>query len=262
MMLRSAVLALVALTSTAALAEDAPLPSPSIPDRGANAERMFPLGLSPVTHETRWHADTAGRASSAGSSAFRISQSVEMVPLNRLTVGVALEMRQAGTTDLNPEATVKYQFLDQASAGVNLAAGLKYKQVGFVSSGAAVGGDGEVEGIVSASRSFGLVVAMANAVVGTGIAEPDVDVEAFAGVGARFLKDGFVGLNGQGKWILGDAGEEIVAAGGRPSEYLGGLVVAYRFGGLLEASLLGGYLSPKGTTPAGPLAMAKLGLSF
>jgi len=219
----------------------------------ANAERLFPQGLSPVTNDTLFHSNSAGRASNAGGGAFRLSQRIDVAPVQSLTVSVGMEYRSNG--DLNPEVTAKYQLFDQRTSGFNGAAALKYKAVGLDPGGS------EMEGILAASRSFGPLVLMANAVVGRGLVDGDMDAELVLGVGTRVLGSGFVGLNGQAKLQLGEAADATAAAGGRPSEFLGGLVAAARFG-FVEASLLAGYLSPIGTAPSGPLGLGRVGLSF
>ncbi len=223
--------------------------SPSL----ANAERLFPQGLSPITNDTAFYSRTSSRASNAGGGAFRVSEQIDLSMVPALTLGVGFEYRATGES--TPEVTAKYQFLRADTAGVNAAAALKYKMVGLNPSGS------EAEAILAVSRSFGPVVAMVNGVVGRGLVEPDMDAEIVAGVGTRFLKSGFVGLNGQAKFLIGAPAEEVLAAGGRPTELLGGAFVGYRFG-IVEASALAGFLSPIGTAPAGPMALCTLGIAF
>jgi hypothetical protein len=243
-----AVLALV--VSVPAFAEEPPAPTPA----SANAERLFPQGISPVTNATLFHSNTSGRATNAGGGAFRVSERIDVAPIQRLTVSVGMEYRNSG--DLNPELTAKYQFLDQTQPlGINGAAALKYKVVGFNPNGS------EIEAILAASRSFGPLVVMLNGVFGAGLFDPDMDAEVALGVGMQVLGSGFVGLNGQAKFLVGNEAILAQARGERPSEFLGGAVVAYRFG-FAEASLLGGYFSPVGNGVAGPMALGRIGLSF
>jgi len=230
-----------------------PAPMPEVPSGLVNAERLFPQGVSPVTNNTLFYSNTGGRASNAGGSAFRLSERIDVAPITHLTLSVGMEYRSNG--QLNPEVTAKYQLFDQQGLGFNGAAALKYKLVGLNPSGS------ELEGTLAASRSIGPVVVMLNGVLGRGLVDPDMDAEMVLGVGLPVLGSGFVGLNGQAKFFLGEAAEQIVLQGGRPSELLGGLVLAYRFS-FVEASVLGGYLSPSGTTPSGPMALGKVGLSF
>jgi len=239
-MARALILA-AALLGQAALAQGEPASD--------GADRLLPLGISASTNANAWTASTGARASNAGAVGLRVSESLEYVPLSRLTVGVSLEYRDV--VGLTPEATAKYQLLDQRTQWIDAAAALKYKQVGFDPNG------GEMEAVLAAGRQQGPAFATLNLVAGAGLVERDVDVEAYLGAGYRVLPYLVVGANTQGKWLLGDPAAEVTAAGGRPSEFLGGAFVGLTTR-LLDASLLGGFLSPQGTVPAGPLVMMRL----
>ncbi len=243
-MVRSLSLPLSILLASAALAEEPPAPS-----HPENHDRMFPLSESAGTNPTFFHSETSGRASSANSSALRLGQRVEVVPLRHLSFRAGVDWTVGAV--FTPEVQAKYQFLEQGEHGVDLAAGLRYKAIGFNPKGS------EVEAFLAVGREFGDFLGTANVVAGTGGA--DMDVEGHLGLGYRPTSDLLVGLNSRLKVAFEPGGDRVEP--GRPFELITGGVVGYSRG-VFEASLLGGYYMPRFTYATGPIGMLTVGLSF
>jgi hypothetical protein len=100
-----------------------------------------------------------------------------------------------------PSARVRYQVLNQASHGVDLSGGVRFKTVGFHPD------HGEAEFLVAAGRRFGQFELVANGVFGveTG-GEQGKDVEARGFAGWRFSELLRAGLDGRLQVEIEDEG--------------------------------------------------------
>lgn len=248
-MLKAAAVATLVVFPSMALAEDAVTPPAAGPIIAEDADRVFALSESAAVPSTFVRAHTVGRGSNT-AQAFRIDQSVELVPLQHLSLRVTAEW--STNAGFKPSAQAKYQFLNQQSHGVNMAVGVKYKTEGFDPSGS------EVEGILAAGRSFGRMLATANLVFGQGVGEAhDQDLEGHLSGGYQISDQLLAGVSARYKFALTEAAE----GSARPMELIAGPVVAYNMG-WVDASLQGGVYVPKGDVPVGGIAILGLNFSF
>jgi len=221
-------------------------------------DRLFPLSESSSVNPTMWRSGTSARGSTAGIGTVQLSQTFEVVPVDRLSLRAGLDFTSiASGRTFTPTAQAKYQLLRQDVSAVNLSAGLRYKMEGFVSTAS------EVEAFFATGRSFGPVVLLINLVGGAGSenGELDIDVEGHAGLGFRFNDFAMVGFNARVNVLVGEAAEEASIFGGRTYELLAGAVGAFTWGPL-ELSLLAGVHAPKATQLTGWLGLATLGVNF
>jgi hypothetical protein len=241
------------LIAPAALAQS---PS-SVDDNRDSMDRFFSLSESAATPPSYVRAETTGEASSGDSQgAFGVSQKVEVVVVRGLSLRLGAELRntEGGFT---PSAQAKYQFLRQSEHGVNMSAGLRYKQVGFQSNDSG----GEAEAFLAAGKRMGQVLATANLVVGRELKDAGMDIEGHLGLGYLLTDKLVVGANARFQQELEDEDAVALAHPGRDFEMMGGAMVGYSLG-IVDLSLLGGWYMPRASTASGPLAMARVGFNF
>ncbi|MGZ3457467.1 MAG: hypothetical protein ACXU86_03060 [Archangium sp.] len=239
------------LIAPAALAQS---PSP-VDENRDSMDRFFTLSESAATPPSYVRAETTGEASSGDSQgAFGVSQKVEVVVVRGLSLRVGAELRN---TDggFTPSAQAKYQFLRQSDHGVNMSAGLRYKQVGFQANGA------EAEAFVAAGKRMGQVLATANLVMGRELVNEGMDFEGHLGVGYLLTDKLVVGANARFQHELDDAEAVGLAHTGREFELTSGAMVGYALG-IVDLSLMGGWYMPRASTASGPLAMMRVGFNF
>jgi len=241
------------LGSALAWAEDTASAPSSQPLIANDSDRFFPLTESAAVPSAFVRAHTTGSAGS--SNAFSVGQSVEIVPLQRLSVRATAEF--ALQTGFTPSAQAKYQLLEQATANVNLSAGLRYKQQGFLGTR----GEGETEAFVSVGRSFGRFVATANLVGGLNVADPkEGDWETHLSLGYQPIDKLMVGVSGRYRQAFGPDAEFFPDE--RRFELIAGPVVGYALG-LVDVSLQYGLYVPRGVNlPAGQMGVLGVNLNF
>ena len=121
-----------------------------------------------------------------GQGTASVAGSVLWVPVRGFggDVGAYYQTGRSG-----PSARVRYQFLSQDSAGVDLTLGARYKSEGFSGTGV-----GEIEALFAIGRSFGQVDLVLNLVWGWELGGPGQDAEVKALVGWRFNDNVRLGL--------------------------------------------------------------------
>lgn len=242
------------LVPMAALADDTvSSPPPSAPSQlvADDADRFFPLSESAAVPSTFVRAHTTGQL--ATGSAFNVGQSVEIVPLKRLSIRATAEF--SPDTGFTPSVQAKYQLLNQESAGVNLSGGIRYKQVGFTNNA-----EGEGEAFLAVGRSFGRFLASANAVAGINVMDThEGDIEGHLSLGYQPMDRMMVGVNGRIKQEFKPAGE--VIPGASTIELIAGPVVGYSFG-FVDLSLQYGLYVPKGVVNARAGQIGVVGANF
>jgi hypothetical protein len=145
--------------------------APATPDRGT--VRVSGGGNGQVH-------DTANQSGLSGS--------IMWSPVSHLAgdIGAYWQGRNAG-----PTARVRYQFLSQALHGFDLAGGVRYKSVGFLSS------NGEAEFLLAGGRKFGHIDVMMNVVLGKELGGAGMDAEIKAFAGYRFGATLRAGIDGR-----------------------------------------------------------------
>ena len=243
------------LMAPAALAQSSSEDESAAEQRHNSMDRFFVLSESAAVPPTDVRAETSGEATSQSGDApggLGVSERVEFVLLKGLSLRAGAELRNTGN-GFTPSAQAKYQFLNQKQHGLNMAAGLRYKQVGFQSDG------GEAEAFVAAGRRWGQVLGTANLVVGTELGRPEGDFEGHVGLGYLLTENLVVGLNTRYQHEFET--ENVGRHPGREFELMGGAMVGYNWN-IVDVSLLGGYYMPRSTDSSGPLAMLRVGLNF
>jgi hypothetical protein len=159
--------------------------APAVPDKGT----VRVSGGATGTSSDQGVNNTQGQANITGTIAW--------TPVQNLSGDVGMYW-QVGAN--GPSARVRYQVLNQASHGVDLAGGVRFKTVGFHPD------NGEVEFLVAAGRRFGQFELVANGVFGAetgGGGGKDVEGKAFAGW--RFSEDLRAGLDSRLQAEVGDS---------------------------------------------------------
>jgi hypothetical protein len=185
------------------------------------------------------------------SSGSLISGTVMWAPIDRLALDIG-GYYQAGTGG-GPSARARFQLLKQGDEGIDLAAGLRFKTVGFDPK------SGELEMIVSGGRRFGDFDLVLNGVFGVETGGPGKDLEVKGFAGYHFGERLRVGLDGRIQVEMGDADADRVA-GGRSYDLTAGPGLSWLVTPSLQLQALGGISAPIRTTVIAPLAM--LGVSI
>jgi hypothetical protein len=96
-----------------------------------------------------------------------------------------------------PTVRLRVQLLSQASAGVDLALGARFKKFGFFTHPLDGSPNGELEFLVAVGHRFGAVDLMLNGVFGTETGGPGKDMEGKIFVGYHFLENLRAGIDGR-----------------------------------------------------------------
>lgn len=243
--------ALAAFTSTAASAagidRDMMLSeAPATPDKGTVRITGSGLGQS--------------QTESGGTNQSSVAGSIMWAPFQNFAgdVGIFYQGQESG-----PAARVRYQFLNQASMGLDMAAGLRFKTNSFHHR---TGGEhnGEVEFLLLAGRTFGPVELVLNGVFGmeTGGANgKDIEVKAFAGW--RFSDQLKAGLDGR---LQADIEEEGAAPkppnAPRDFDLSAGPAISWSITRQLNLQALVGVFMPKQTTITSPGGVLQASFDF
>jgi len=184
----------------------------------------------------------------------------DFAPLGWLTVGATASygaQDRGGTNEVSPTAYAKAQFLRQEQAGVNLAAEVQYKQVGF--SPFEGDGEAELEGMLLADRRFGRVAVTANAVFGASLKGAERDAELKAAVGYYARENLLVGVDALARVDLTPAGQQ--AAIGRSYEVVGGPMATLKLDRVTLAALVGAS-APMHASGTGGVGMLHVGYAW
>jgi hypothetical protein len=223
--------------------------APAVPEMGTVRVSGGATGTGDST------ANDVGRAAVVGS--------ISWTPIDRLSGDVGAYW-QVGAN--GPSARVRYQFLSQWQNGIDLAAGVRFKTVGFHPD------NGEVETLLLLGRRFGQLELVLNGVFGFetgGGPGKDVEVKAFAGW--RFTDALRAGLDERLQVEVGD--EEQVPAGtvesGRKYDFTAGpavsWIVARNLGPMarnFQVQALLGVAQPKKTDVTAPVGIVSASIDF
>ena len=177
---------------------------------------------------------------------------VQWTPLPHLSTDAGLLGQTSG---FGPTARLRYQLLEQAQAGIDLAVGVRYKNVGFREN------NGEIESLLAAGHRWGRVSVIANAVYGHETGGPGQDLEGKVfggfdlssavrlGLDSR-LQAEFVDENGMKRPTLADM------------DVRAGPAVSWQITSKIQLQGLVGAGKPSGPTPFGPVAMSILSVDI
>jgi hypothetical protein len=156
-----------------------------------------------------------------------------------------------------PAARVRYQVLNQASHGLDAAAGVRFKTVGFHPD------QGEVEFILAAGRRFGHFELVLNGVFGveTG-GESGKDIEAKAFAGWRFNEAVRAGLDGRIQAEVSDQKVPVTPATGREYDLTAGPAVSWMVAQNIQVQALVGVAQPKKTDKTSPVGVLSASIDF
>ena len=98
-------------------------------------------------------------------------------------------------SDNGPTARLRVQLLSQASAGLDLGVGARFKKIGFFTHPTDGSPTGELEFLLAVGRRFGGFDLILNGVFGAETGGPGKDLEAKAFVGYHFLENLRVGVD-------------------------------------------------------------------
>jgi hypothetical protein len=226
--------------------------APAVPDKGT----VRVTGGATGTSSEQGVDNTQGQANITGTIAW--------TPIQNLSGDVGMYW-QVGAN--GPSARVRYQVLNQASHGVDLSGGVRFKTVGFHPD------NGEAEFLVAVGRRFGGFELVANGVFGveTG-GEQGKDVEGKAFAGWRFSELLRAGIDGRLQAEIED--EEAPEPGtapkiGRDYDLTVGPAVSWivardlgRMAKNLQLQALVGVAQPKGTNSTSAVGVLAASIDF
>ncbi len=187
-----------------------------------------------------------------------VTGSIQWAPLEGLAADVG-GYYQAG--DSGPSARVRYQFLKQAVAGIDLSGGIRFKSYSFQR--AAGGADhGEVELLVAAGRRFGQWDLVVNGVFGVelgGGAGKDLELKTFGGY--RFTDAVRAGVDFRIQVEAGDA-EGAVANPGRDFDLTTGPAISWLVTKNIQLQALVGAAAPKRQNVTVPVGVLSASIDF
>jgi len=203
-------------------------------------------------------AGVATEKSDSSSSSF--TGSIGWTPIANLHADVGAYF-QSGAQ--GPAARVRYQLLNQFSHGLDLAAGVRFKTVGFHPD------DGEVEFLLAAGRRFGRFEVVLNGVFGveTG-GENGKDLEAKAFAGWRFSDSVRAGIDSRLQaevenedQIAPPIGQPAVPTG-RDYDLTAGPSIAWMVTRTIQVQALVGVAQPKKTDVTSPVGVVYASIDF
>ena len=194
-------------------------------------------------------------ATPQGSSSF--TGSVGWTPIANLhgDVGAFFQVGAQG-----PAARVRYQILNQVAHGLDMAAGIRFKTVGFHPD------QGEVEFLLAAGRRFGHLELVLNGVFGVetgGENGKDVEVKGFAGW--RFNEALRAGIDGRLQAEIEDEAQPLTTPGlpaGRDYDLTVGPAVSWMVTRTFQVQALVGMAQPKKTDKTSPVGVLSASLDF
>ena len=204
-----------------------------------------------------------GWGSGAGFSGYYTDFFAEFAPTRWLQVGLTMNYGSIGDPAVinlpAPTAYAKVQFLRQSENGVNMAAAVNVKKIGFSRPTDTNPNDGEIEAWLLADKRIGRVVLSANGVFGKSFSAPDSDAELKLSAGYYVLRNLVVGLDAMGRYDTSfDGGPQ---DGTRYSEFTGGAMVTWKVQNFSMSALAGlaaPMHTPVGVPGIGPTGMVQL----
>jgi hypothetical protein len=224
---------------------------------GSGLDRDGMLTEAPATPDSGTVRVTAGGGNerlSDGSAQAQLTGSLMWTPVEHLAGDVGAYFQSVGSK-AGPTARVRYQFLSQAGAGVDLAGGVRYKSVGFDPD------RGEVELLVAAGRRIGRFDLMLDTVLGFELGQGGKDLELKGFAGYRVTDAFRAGIDSRVQFEVGDDAEaSAVPAAGSDLDLTAGPAVSWMIEKTVQVQALAGIAKPRGAVNAG--AVAQLFVSF
>jgi hypothetical protein len=264
----------VALASRPAIADDAI--HTSIEDSGwrlENTDRVYMISMQADTMALMTFRigtiDQLQTVQSLGGG-YSADAYADFAPTRWLQLGATINYGTIGDPALQniiaPTVYAKAQFLRQETSGVNMAAGVNLKKIGFQSPDTVHPNDGEIEGQVFLDKRIGNVFLTANAVFGKSFSVPDSDAEVKLSGGYLLRRNLLVGVDSITRYDTSfDGGPK---DGTRYWEFTGGAIASWKVARLLFSGLVG--IAAPFHTPApgvggagvGPVGMLQVGYGF
>jgi hypothetical protein len=136
----------------------------------------------------------ATQSDDPGTGSGGLNASILWAPINHLAADVGGYVQDGS---VGPSARARYQFLNQADHGVDMAVGARFKLVGFSSRAEDLTPKHEAELLLAAGHKFGRLDTIVNAVVGTELGDPGKDAELKAYVGYNLSDSLRCGVDGR-----------------------------------------------------------------
>jgi hypothetical protein len=183
-----------------------------------------------------------------------LSGNVMWAPIEHLAGDVGAYWQNG--TGGGPSARLRYQFLSQTGAGIDMAVGVRAKTIGFNPN------HGEVELLLAAGRSFGNFDLLLNGVFGVETQGGGKDLELKSFAGYRFGETGLrAGIDGRFQQEVGDSEAPSTATpGARDFDLTLGPAASWLVTPQFMLQALVGVSAPKKTDLWSPIAV--LGASF
>jgi hypothetical protein len=216
--------------------------SPAVPNQGTVRVTGGVIG----TTATEGVGNTQGQANLTGTIAW--------TPVQNLSgdVGAYYQIGAQG-----PSARLRYQFLSQSRAGLDMSAGVRFKTIGFHPD------QGEVEFLIAAGRRFGKFEVALNGVFGVetgGGGGKDVEVKGFAGW--RVSEAVRAGLDSRLQSEVSDQQASTTPKVGRDYDLTSGPAVSWMINRAIQVQALVGVAQPKKTDRTSPVGVVSASVDF
>lgn len=228
--------------------------------RAAGLDRDSLLTDAPATPDkgtVRLSGGGAGQTSTevGGVNQSSVSGSILWAPFQNFAadVGAFYQGRDGG-----PSARMRYQILGQEKFGVDLAAGVRFKTIGFHPD------RGELEFLIAAGRKFGAIELVLNGVFGVetgGANGKDIELKAFAGY--RFSEAIRAGIDSRFQTEIEDEGGAPKLPGApRDFDLTAGPAISWMLTKQLNVQALVGVFMPKKTNVTSPGGVLQASFDF
>ena len=175
---------------------------------GLAADPPPPVALlvDPVVGSRAARVELGAGASLGESARVSMGAGVEGDFSGRLAVRASALVPMADAEEVELTAAARVELAEAARAGVDLAAGLRYKRTGFREEA------GEAELLLAAARTLGNTRLLANLTGGRGLSEPEWDVEG--ALGGLVSVGENLGVGGAARGRIGATAHETKGAAG------------------------------------------------